>query len=72
MGFKTLRAASLMSFGNSFHSLGADARKVLPPYIAVLFLGILKSERAQIGGFSLVYIFRSGGLDILVLSHSVL
>ena len=50
MSFKNIQnmsllAASFMWFGNSFHSLGADARKDLSPYIAVLLLGTLKSEK---------------------------
>ena len=40
----SLLAASFMWFGNSFHSLGADARKDLSPYTAVWLLGTLKSE----------------------------
>ena len=40
----SLLGASLMWFDNSFHSLGADARKDLSPYIAVWLLGTLKSE----------------------------
>ena len=39
-----LLAASFMWFGNSFHSLGADAQKDLSPYIAVWLLGTLESE----------------------------
>jgi len=39
-----LIAASLMCFGKSFHGLGADARKNLSPYIALWFLGTLKTE----------------------------
>ena len=57
----SLLAASLTWFGNSFHSLGADARKDLSPYMAVWLLKLLPSKvnRTQIGAFSLVYIFRS-------------
>jgi len=33
-----------MRFGNSFHSLGADARKNLSPYIAGWLLGTIKSD----------------------------
>ena len=36
-GNMSLLAASFMWFGNSFHILGADARKDLSPYIAVMF-----------------------------------
>ena len=68
----SLHAASLMWFGNSFHSLGADSRKDLSPYIAVWLLDTLKSEYAQIGAFSLVYMFRLERIDTVVLFMSVL
>ena len=49
MGFRTLQnmsllAASLMWFDNLFHSLGADARKNVSPYIAGWHFGTLKRE----------------------------
>jgi len=40
----SLLAASLMWFGNSFHNLGADARKAFSPYIAVWLFGIVQNE----------------------------
>jgi len=65
----SLLAASLIWFGNLFHSLGADTQKDFSPYITVW---VSKVNRTQIGAFSLVYISGSDSLDALVLFHSVL
>jgi len=40
----SLLAASLISFDNLFHGLGADARKDFSPYIAVWLFGDVKSK----------------------------
>ena len=53
----SLIAASLLWFGNLFHSLGSDVRGDFSPYIAVWRFSTLNVNRTQIGVFSLVYIF---------------
>ena len=62
----SLFVASFMWFGNSFHSLGADARKDLSPCIAVWLLGTLKCEYDSNRSILTGIYFRSDRLETLM------
>jgi len=68
----SLLAAGLISFGNLFHYLGADAQNNFSLYIAVWLLATSKVTRTQITAVLLAYPFGSDHLDTVVLFHSVL